>query len=136
MITNKDLMVRIQPDGINIVLMEFLCCRLNDGRMLRGTIGSTSDGMSGGKLIKAVLQDKHTFLEAVFHDCCFRNTIEESKDLGKTWAAYSPTFEESNDWLKENILSAGGSEVESQIIWLGVSGPEGRKAFNQDRGLD
>lgn len=134
MIINKTLIGRLQPDGINFSLMEFLYCTTSDGRMLRGIVGSTSDGMSGGKLIKAILQNSQTFFESVFHDCCWRDTIEESKDGGQTWAKYTPTFDESNQWLKENIIAAGGSEVEAEVIRLGVETPQGRMDFKADRG--
>jgi hypothetical protein len=133
MIINDTLNIRISRDGINFATLEFLYCKTRDNRFFRMIVGATSDGMSGGKLVKAILQDQDTFLEAVFHDGCYRDKIEESKDDGETWVKYSPTWEESNLWLKQNIIEAGGGEAEAEIVWLGVSTSFGKKDFDDDR---
>lgn len=132
MITNTSLKILMRPDGVKFNLGEYLYCITPDGRCLRGIVGAESDGMSGGKLVKAILQDRHTFFEAVFHDCCWGDQIEEQQPDG-TWLPYTPTKDESDGWLRANILAAGGDELEAEIVYLGVRTPTGDAIFAADR---
>jgi hypothetical protein len=97
-------------------------------------VGAASDGMSGGLLVDTALEDRHTFFPSIFHDGCYRDTVEESTDGGNTYHKYSPTFDESNRWLKQNIIDMGGDEAEAEIVYLGVQ-LGGHASFNEDRGL-
>jgi hypothetical protein len=124
--------VQLDRNGRDFILLEPLKCMVWSGHLFRMIAGATSDGLSGGKLIKCCFQDEHTFLPAVFHDGCYRGFIEESLDKGLTWQKVDISRLDADELLRENMLDMGASDEEAGCVYSGVRW-FGQQAFDDDR---
>ena len=128
---NERLIVSTLDGWSDFVLMQPLPLRTRSGRLLRGRVGATTDGLSGPKFIKLKLQTTNSFFCTVTHDNGYRGDLEESFDEGQTWQRATLTKDEVDALLLELLEDNFVEPWEAKAIYEAVH-EFGQKAWDDD----
>jgi hypothetical protein len=131
---NERLVVSTLDGWSDFILMQPLPLRTRAGRLLRGRIGATTDGLSSPKFCKCDLQSTNSFFPTVTHDNAYRGDLEESLDGGVTWQAIRLTKDESDNLLLELCEDNFVPPLEAQAIYQAVY-EFGQAAWDNDAAL-
>jgi hypothetical protein len=106
--------------------------RLRSGRLFRGADSSTTDGLSAPKFVKLNIQSTNSFLPAVWHDCGYRDTLEEF--INEVWVHVTLSKQECDSGLLELCQDNFVPEDEAKLIYIAVN-EFGQSSFDSDRGI-
>lgn len=122
----------LPPDGLNWRLLEPLIYKAKDGRLIRTSVGTLTDGLSTPREVWNVISPVDYWMCAVLHDAAFKDTIELYAAGYGDWNHYTLDEDEANALLDEALESRGCGLIERTAIYDALKA-FGKFAFNDDR---
>lgn len=121
----------IPPDGRNWELLEPLVYQCKDGRLIRASVGSQTDGISTPQVIWNLIAPMGPlWCSGVIHDAGYRETCEIQ--INGEWQPYLADEHAFDLIIDEALESQGATWLERETIYKALCLAGGR-AFAEDR---